>query len=187
MYIRIVRCLLIAAALVVSTVSAHAQSLKAPTGPVILTVTGKIAQTNRGPFNPDNDLLFKNTHVTFERAASFDLAMIEGLGLRSIQADYPQGGPLHTFEGPLLRDVLKAAGANGSLVKVSALDGYTQEIPMSELEQWPIVLAVKRDGAYLALGGFGPSWVAFPRRDIPALADRNDDKWVWGIVHIAVE
>lgn len=182
-----IRRLLAIALLLAWCGSAAAQSLKAPSGPVILTVTGKIAQTNRGPFNPDQDLLFKNTQVTFDRAASFDLAMIEALGMRTLQADYPQAGPLHIFEGPLLRDVLKAAGAGGSVVKVSALDGYTQEIPMRELEQWPIILAVKRDGAYLALGGFGPSWVAFPRRDIPALADRNDDKWVWGIVHIAVE
>ena len=34
---------------------AFAQSLKAPPGPVILTVTGKIAQTNRGPFDEKRD------------------------------------------------------------------------------------------------------------------------------------
>jgi hypothetical protein len=167
--------------------TALAQSLKAPAGPVMLTVTGKIAQTNRGSFDEARDGLFKNQQMKFERAAAFDLAMLEGLGMRVVQADFPQGGPLHSFEGPLLRDVLKAAGADGTVVKVSALDGYTQEIEMREIEQWPIILAVKQDGAYLGLGGFGPSWVVFPRRDIPALADRNDDKWIWAVALIAVE
>jgi hypothetical protein len=167
--------------------AALAQSLKAPTGPVMLTVTGKIAQTNRGPFDEKADALFKNQQVKFERAASFDLQMLEALGMRAVQADFPQGGPLHRFEGPLLRDVMKAVGAGGRAIKVSALDGYTQEIPMSELEQWPVILALKQGGKPLGLGGFGPSWVVFPRHEIPALADRNDDQWVWGIVHIAVE
>ncbi len=166
---------------------ASAQTLESPSGPVILTVTGRIAQTNRRPFDGSRDAFFKNQQVTFERAAEFDLAMLEALGMRKVQADYPQGGPLHIFEGPLLRDVLKAAVAGGATIKVSALDGYTQEIPVAELERWPIVLAVKRDGKYLALGGFGPSWVAFPRKDVPALADRGDEQWVYAIVHIAVE
>jgi hypothetical protein len=167
--------------------TAHAQSLKAPTGPVILTVTGRIVQTNRGPFDEVNDALFKNQQVRFERAASFDLAMLEALGTRTVTADYPQGGPLRTFEGPLLRDVLKAVGATGRVVRVAALDGYFQEIDIQELEQWPVLLAVRQDGAYLALGGFGPTRIVYPRRDVPALADRNDEKWVWAVVHIDVE
>jgi hypothetical protein len=166
---------------------AHAQSLKAPSGPVILTVSGKITQSNRGASDETNDPFFKNQQIKFARAAVFDLAMLEALAQRKIEADYPQGGPLHKFQGPLLRDVLNAAGAQGRVVKVLALDGYNQDIDMREIEQWPIVLAVKQDGAYLPLGGFGPTRIVFPRRDVPALADRNDDKWVWGIVHIAVE
>lgn len=166
---------------------AQAQSLKAPAGPVILTVTGKIAQTNRGPFDAAQDIFFKNQQVTFERAAAFDLAMLEALGSTAVTTDYPQGGRLHKFEGPLLRDVLKAAGAQGRAVKILAIDGYNQEIPMSEIEQWPVLLAVKQDGAYIPLGGFGPTRIVFPRRDVPALADRNDDKWVWAVVQIAVE
>lgn len=180
------RLLAVVLALALGT-AAHAQSLKAPTGPVILTVTGKIALTNRGPFDEPKDALFKNQQVKFERAASFDLAMLEALGTRAITADYPQGGALHKFEGPLLHDVLKAVGASGRTIKVAALDGYSQEIDMTELEQWPILLAVKEDGAYLALGGFGPTRIVFPRRDVPALADRNDDKWVWAVVHIDVD
>jgi hypothetical protein len=170
-----------------SGTAANAQSLKAPAGPVVVTVTGKIAQTNRGPFDEAQDIFFKNQQVKFERAAAFDIAMLEALGQRTITTDYPQGGPLHKFEGPLLRDVLKAVGADGRAVKVLAIDGYNQEIEMREIEQWPILLAVKQDGAYIPLGGFGPTRVVFPRRDVPALADRNDDKWVWGVVQIAVE
>jgi hypothetical protein len=180
------RLLAVAFVLALSGV-AQAQSLKPPAGPVILTITGEITQTNRGPFDEQKDAFFKNQQVAFQRAAAFDLAMLEALGMRTVEADYPQGGALHKFEGPLLRDVLKAVGAGGRVVKVAALDGYNQEIELRELEQWPILLAVKQDGAYLGIGGFGPTRIVFPRRDVPALADRNDDTWVWAVVHITVE
>lgn len=166
---------------------AFAQGMKVPSGPVVLTVTGKIAQTNRGAFDPDRDGLFKNQQVTFQRAAAFDLAMLESLGMRTVRADYPQNGPMHSFEGPLLRDVLRAVGATGTTISVSALDGYTQEIPLTEIESWPVILAVKQDGAYLGLGGFGPAWIVFPRRDVAALRDQDDAKWVWAVIHIDVE
>lgn len=179
--------LLAVALLLAWTGPAQAQSLKAPSGPVILTVTGAVAITNRGPFDENKDIFLKNQQIKFQRAAAFDLAMLEALAQRTVEADYPEGGPLHKFEGPLLRDVLKAAGADGRAIKVLAIDGYNQEIELREVEQWPILLAIKEDGAYLSLGGFGPTRVVFPRRDIPALANRNDDKWVWGVVHIAVE
>jgi hypothetical protein len=182
-----IRRLLAVAFALALTGTAQAQSLKAPTGPVIVTVTGAISHTNRGPFDENADIFFKNQQINFQRAAAFDLAMLEALGQRTVETDYPQGGPLHKFEGPLLRDVLKAAGADGRVVKVLAVDGYNQEIEMREIEQWPILLAVKQDGVYLAMGGFGPTRIIFPRRDVPALADRNDDKWVWAAVHIAVE
>jgi hypothetical protein len=180
------RLLAVALALVVCG-AAHAQSLTAPTGPVIVTVTGAVANTNRGPFDANKDIFFKNQQVTFQRAAAFDLAMLEALAQRTVESDYPQGGPLHKFEGPLLRDVLKAAGATGKVVKVLAIDGYNQEIEIREIEQWPILLALKEDGKYMPLGGFGPTRIVFPRRDVPALADRNDDKWVWAVVQIGVE
>jgi len=180
------RLLAVALALALSG-AAQAQTLKAPSGPVLLTVTGAVANTNRGPFDETKDIFFKNQQVTFQRAAAFDLAMLEALAQRTVEADYPQGGPLHKFTGPLLRDVLKAAGAAGKVARVLAVDGYNQEIELHEIEQWPILLALKQDGAYLGLGGFGPTRIVFPRRDVPALADRNDDKWVWAVVHIEVE
>ena len=78
------------------------------------------------------------------------------------------------------------AGSEGEF-HVLAIDGYNQEIEMREIEQWPILLALKEDGKYMPLGGFGPTRIVFPRRDVPALADRNDDKWVWAVVQIGVE
>lgn len=168
--------------------SAHAADLAQPAGPVVLTIHGKIANPNRGALNDFDDAFFKFGSVSFDRAAQFDLAMLEKLGMKSLTVKYDTWPKAYKFEGPLLADVLKAAGANGQTVKVFALDGYGAEIAMAELRQYPVLLALKADGKYLGLGGRGPTWVVYPRDDQhPALKSHDDAKWVWSALRIEVE
>ena len=104
-----------------------------------------------------------------------------------IKADFPKGGDVHEYEGPLLVDVLKAAGAEGDTVTIQALDGYAVEMPLAEAVANGAVVALKRNGEPLSIGGFGPTHVVFPRADRADLADMPDDNWIWSIFHIKVE
>lgn len=178
-------CLLLAAS--VWAMPALAADLAKPVGPVVLTVHGKIANTNRGGLNDFDDAFFKFGHVSFDKAASFDLAMLEKLGTQTLTVKYDTWPKAYRFEGPRLSDVLKAAGARGSKVKIFALDGYGAEIPMAEIEKYPVLLAVKADGRYLDLGGRGPTWVVFPRDQHAELKAQDDAKWVWSAIRIEVE
>lgn len=169
-------------------VSAQAADLAQPRGPVVLTIHGKIANTNRGSLNEFEDAFFKFGNVTFDKAAQFDLPMLEKLGMKSLMVKYDTWPKAYKFEGPLLADVLKAAGATGKTIKVYALDGYGAEIPVPELRQYGVLLALKADGRYLGLGGRGPTWVVYPRDDKhPALKSHDDAKWVWSALRIEVE
>jgi len=168
--------------------SASAADLEKPKGPVVLTIHGNIANTNRAALNDFEDAFFKFGNVSFDKAAQFDLAMLEKLGKKKFTVKYDTWPKAYAFEGPLLRDVLKAAGAKGKSVKVYALDGYGAEIPVSDAQQHDVILAVKADGKYLGLGGRGPAWVVYPRDDKhPALKAHDDAKWVWSAVRIEVE
>ncbi len=168
--------------------SAQAADLAAPKGPVVLTIHGKIENTNRGALNEFEDAFFKFGNVTFDKAAQFDLPMLEKLGMKTLTVKYDTWPKAYKFEGPLLADVLKAAGATGKSIKVYALDGYGAEIPVSELQQYGVLLALKADGRYLGLGGRGPTWVVYPRDDKhPALKSHDDAKWVWSALRIEVE
>lgn len=168
--------------------SAYAADLAKPSGPVVLTVHGNITNTNRGALNDFEDAFFKFGNVSFGKAAEFDLIMLEKLGKKKRTVKYDTWPKAYAFEGPLLRDVLKAVGAKGKSVKVYALDGYGAEIAMTELQQYDVLLAVKADGRYLGLGGRGPAWVVYPRDDKhPALKAQDDAKWVWSAVRIEVE
>ncbi len=163
-----------------------AQESPPPDGPVILTITGEVGRSNRGPFDPFADKLLAFQGTQFDRAMAFDRAALEKLGMHEIMVGYPGWPSAHRFEGPLLKDVLAAAGVEGGMVQPVALDGYAAEIPYSDLTKYPVILALKMDGRWLPLGGAGPAWVIYPRDDFPELAEEDDAKWVWGVTHIRV-
>jgi len=165
-----------------------AQQLPEPAGPVVLTITGTVEKANRGPFDPFMDGLLKSHGVTgFQKAATFDVAMLEALGMKSLTVRYPEWPKGYTFEGPLLRDVLKAAGARGSAIRFLGLDGYEPEIPVTDAYNHDAVLAVKADGRYLGIGDRGPVWLVYPRDTDPKLKDMDDAKWLWAGFFMTVE
>ncbi len=156
-------------------------------GPVLLTVTGDVTVPNRGPVDPDVDKLFLFNEVSFEKAREFDLTDLEKLPQATVHADFPKGGAETVFSGPLLKDVLASAGAEGATVTVQAMDGYAVEVPMQEMVDKGAVLALERDGKPLGIGSFGPTQIVFPRGERADLADMPDDWWIWQIYHIKVE
>ncbi len=136
-------------------------------GPVLLTVSGEVANTNRGPSNPDTDKLFVFNDVTFDRAMVFDAEALAALPQIEIATDFPKGGPTVTFTGPTLADVLAAAGADGDMVTIRAMDGYAVEVPTEEMLGKGAVLALARDGKPFGIGDFGPTQVVFPAPNAP--------------------
>jgi hypothetical protein len=171
-------------------VTAMAMATAAPAlavGPALLTVSGEITDTNRGPVDPETDKLFLFNEVSFDKAKEFDLGMLETLPQTTVHADFPKGGEQAAFTGPLLKDVLAAAGASGENVLVQAMDGYAIAVSVDELVDKGAVVALERDGKALGIGGLGPTQIVFPRAARPELADMPDDWWVWQIYHIKVE
>ncbi len=164
-----------ATVLALSGTAGRAAELPPASGPVLLTVAGAIENANRGPVDPFTDGFLAFHEIAFERAVEFDLAGLEALGMHEARARYPNWPGLSTFEGPLLADVLAAAGAAGSSLRAVALDGYASEIPLADLQKYPVLLALKRDGRYLGIGGRGPAWIVYPREDYPALQAAPDD------------
>src|SRR5690606_4368776 len=123
-----VRATILAAALLsaLTGVATHAEALEPPRGLTVVTIVGEIADTNRGPFDEAEDKFFAYHEYRFDRAAAFDLAMLEALGLHEVTIDYDGWpGPIE-FAGPRLHDVLDAVGATGTTVTLVALDGYAE-------------------------------------------------------------
>lgn len=166
---------------------AAAAGTTTPSGATVLTVVGKISQTNRPPFDKLTDPFFAYHERAFAKAYAFDLAMLEGLGMtRAVVAYEGWPDPLE-IEGPLLRDVLAAAGASEGTVAILALDGFAAELTPDELagENW--ILAIKANGRYLGIGQRGPAWVLYARSDGKIATAEDEHRWPWAVFLIEVQ
>jgi hypothetical protein len=137
------------------------EPLTQPTGPVVLTITGAIGQTNA------------------PREARFDREMLERLGRSTIKTTTPWTDGVKTFNGVSLKAVLERVGAHGSQLNVSALNDYKVVIPVTDLQYEPLV-AMEMDGRTLTRQDKGPLWIVYPRDTYKVLLDPGyDDHWVW--------
>ena len=167
--------------------TADAGELAAAKGLVVLTLAGKLENTNRPPFDDFEDAFFKYHEKTFDKAAEFDIALLESLGTTEIEVSYDAWPKAYRFEGPRLKDVLAAVGATASTVRVHALDGYAVELSKEQLDGEDWIIALKRDGEYLKLGQRGPVWMTHDPGADKKITKDEESKWVWTVFYIEVE
>lgn len=158
-------------------------STDAPTG-AVLTLYGEIETVDRGPSQAALEPLFFAYGIEFGSACVMSSASLASFDQHEIRAGFPQGSDERRFSGPLLRDVLAVAGVQGSHLTVTALDGYQRTIPLESVMEHDVILAIRADGDWLGIGGYGPALLVWPRESDPALAGQTDDDWVWGVFAI---
>lgn len=153
----------------ITPVSAIAEQLAAPTGRVLLTVSGNIANSN------------------VEGMAQFDLAMIDGLEQHTTLTQTPWYDEAGEFSGPLASALLDAVGATGTMVTVTALNDYSAEIPIGDFLDHSVILASRLDGEELSVRDKGPLFVIYPFDLEPDLYNEvYFGRSVWQVTSIAV-
>ena len=181
-----VRSLILAVLLLLPFAAARAADLPLPKGAVVVTVAGNIQNANRGPFDPAKDLFLKYHERRFDKAAAFDLAMLENLGMHAVEIRLDGWAEPVTVEGPYLRDLIAAAGGSGAGVTLLALDGYGSDIAWDELQALDGIVGIRQDGRPLALGQRGPLWVVYTYPDGRALTAEDELRWPWATFYIEV-
>lgn len=121
-----------------------AGALEPPAGAVVLTISGPLKSPNR------------------DAAAAFDMAMLASLPQHSFTTRTPWHVGPHKFTGPLLRDVLAAAGAQGKTVEARAINDYKVQIPLADAQRHPVLLARLMDDRPMALRDKGPLFIIYP-------------------------
>jgi len=122
------------------TVTPLASALGPPSGRVVLTIESK----------PSG------------RKVDFDMATLEKLPQRSFAARTPWYPAPRTFTGPLLRDVLAAAGVSGTQLRLIALNDFKVGMPVSDTEKFDVIVARLLDGQPMAVREKGPLFVIYP-------------------------
>jgi hypothetical protein len=121
-----------------------ARALDKPSGAVVLTVSGRLRNPNDGAL------------------AQFDMAMIEALPQTSFTTWSPWYTQPRRFTGPLLRDLLAAAGAQGSKLRLVALNDYRVDMPMDDTQRHDVIVARLLDDKPMAVRDKGPLFVIYP-------------------------
>ena len=144
--------------------------LAAPQGKVVLSIGGKVTRTNA----PDR--------------ADFDLDMLAALPQRRLVTHTPWHQGAQAFTGPLLRDVLAQAGAEGKLLIAVALNDYRCEIPTEDTRHYDVVLARLLNGEPMRVRDKGPLFIVYPYdTDARLRSDRYYARSAWQLRSLIVQ
>lgn len=147
-----------------------ADLLPSPSGQIILTIDGNIANTTDGS------------------AAQFDRAQLEALGLRELSTSNPFVEGLQHYEGILFSDLLDLVGAEGSTVVATALDGYSIDIPIEDVRAFPIIVAIKWNGKIMRVRNKGPLWIVYPVDQYEDLqSETYSARSIWQLSHLTIK
>ena len=135
---------------------ASASPLQSVTDSPILTISGKIENSNDG------------------KRAVFDRQLLEAVGMETMVTRTPWYKEPQNFEGVRLARLMTFVGAYGTIVEASALNDYSCELPISDFTQYNTILALKRNGIYMPVSDKGPLFIVYP---FDSAAELQNDKF----------
>ena len=142
---------------------------KAAEDEIVLTVTGK-----HGISSDDKPI-------------ELTLALLEELPSTSFTSETPwTEGPV-VWKGVRLSDLMKYLKTSSTKFHAVALDDYEITFEEVDIEQYPVILAYKKDGEYMSVRELGPLWIMFPFDDFPNLDNQlNRARSIWQLQNIEV-
>jgi len=172
----------------------RANAAPAAAGPVLLTVSGAIANSNRGPLDPALDQMMAKHHIEFTKAWTFDAAALSRLPAVTIKPTLEYDARPHTLKGPTLEAVLQAAGVAPDakvMLGLRAVDGYNVMVSLADARRYRMIVATRIDGHFMALGSLGPQWAVYDADRLPDFKDKPLKERFglcpWGLYHVDVK
>ncbi|KAF0677613.1 hypothetical protein [Profundibacterium mesophilum] len=178
------RSFILATALSLLPAIAIAEGHSPQDGRVLITVGG-----DAGPMQTASEgaqSLFAKYGIDLAGAQGLDAAALAELESAEVVSNLPGTQTQVTFSGPLLSEVMRAAGAQDKGALPMALDGYQPEISAEDIAAYGPILATHADGIPLAIGDIGPAMIIFPKIDDAEAASRLDPARVWAVFYLGV-
>ena len=141
-----------------------------PAEATILTVTGNIRTVNE------------------TEQIIMDIPTIESVG----QVEYTVLDPFKdeeiTYTGVLMSDLLDLwqIGEEATTLRMTALNDYMVEVPISLIRDFPVIFAMQANGEYMPIADKGPAMLVLPYHRFESERPSSDAYWIWQIKSIDV-
>ena len=144
--------------------------IPSPSQEMVLSISGQVAA--------------KNTVDSLE----LDMRTLEKLGLVKYEVHDPWLKQTFTYTGVLMSDILKYAGAfhTARSVHMVALDDYQVDIPIADIDRWPILLATRANGELMKVDNYGPLRIIYPYGSHSIDSVSHNDLWIWSLKSMEV-
>lgn len=142
-----------------------------PESELVLTVLGKIGITNS------------------DASIVMDTPTIEAVGVVEYDVHDPFEDRSIVYSGVLMSDLLKVwqVPDEVEMVRVTALNDYQIEIPISDFYTYPVLLALQADGDYMQPNYRGPAMLVYPMDDFELDPISIKRRWIWQIKTIELQ
>jgi hypothetical protein len=115
-------------------------------------------------------------------------AELEKLGVESLKTSTPWTEGVMTFEGVSLKKVVDLVRAGEKTAVLTALNDYSAEIPLSDLDSWPVLIAWRMNGQDLTPRDKGYYWIMYPLDDHEELRNpATHQKLIWQLKQIEIK
>lgn len=145
------------------------EALAPPQGDVLLSVTGLIEHKN----HPDG--------------AMFDLQMLQALPAQQIETTTIWTEGQQSFTGVTLATFLDAVGAQGAVLRATAVNNYSVEIPVMDATDDGPIIAYLHNGNTMTVRDKGPLWIVYPYdAKLEYAQELIYARSIWQLTHIEV-
>jgi hypothetical protein len=146
--------------------------IPAPTGDVILTVTGNIGTSN-----------------TDDGSIQMDRETIQRLGEIEYSVTDPFENVERVYRGPRMSDLLALwqVPDDATQIEVTALDDYVVNVSIADLKNYPVLFALQQDGEDMPVATRGPAMLVFPYDNFEFNQQVYNDFWAWQIASMDVQ
>ena len=88
----------------------------------------------------------------------------------------------------MIKNLLNYVGAQGSILKITALNDYTANIPIEDVEKYNVILAFRQNGKVLRIRDKGTLFVVYHFDEFPELnSEVIHNRSVWQVKSIEIE
>lgn len=104
--------------------------------------------------------------LTLESASGQRISLtreeLESLPQTTFTTSTPWTKGIHSYQGPKLNLIIDKLSQPLNGIRIYALNGYSYDIGIKDLQKYPFVLALQQDSKNMTLRNKGPLWILVP-------------------------